>query len=193
MINLTLQLLATQLNQYLKRAYDLSEDVVVLSNLLDIDGNVPSNVNNKMVIFLTNIEKDATSSRQITMRATDQQIIASSPPLYLNLYVMMVANFSGNNYPEALKFMSSTISFFQRYPLFNHQTTPDLDKRIEKLILDIENLTIQDISNVWSALGGKYLPSILYKVRMITFDAEEIIRKVPVVKESSSSMTPSKQ
>lgn len=188
MINLAVQLLATQLNQYLRRTYNLGEDVVVVSNLLEMDGSVAANVNNKLVIFLVNIEKDTVPFRQVRSHEVWEREIQSSTPLYFNLYLMMTANFTGSNYPEALKFLSSTISFFQKNHVMNHQTAPDLDARIEKLILDIENLSIQDLSNLWGALGGKYLPSILYKVRMVAFDAEDIVGRIPVVSEPKPSV-----
>ncbi len=127
--------------------------------------------------------------RQVTPdQANGRRVPASRPPFYLNLQVMMAANFNGNNYPEALKFISSTIIFFQRHSLFNHQITPELDERIEKLILEVENLTIQDLSNLWGLLGGKYLPSVLYKVRVVAFDTEEVVDQIPVVRNPLSSM-----
>lgn len=183
MINVAVQLLATQLNQYLRRTYNLTEDVVVISNLLEIDGTVAANVNNKLVVFLVNIEKDAVPFRQVNLHEVGEREVQSSAPLYFNLYLMMAANFTGNNYSEALKFLSSTISFFQKNHVISHQTAPEMDERIEKLILDIENLSIQDLSNLWGSLGGKYLPSILYKVRMVAFDTEDVIGRVPVVGE----------
>lgn len=188
MVNLAVQLLATQLNQYLRRIYNLSEDVVVVSNLLEVDGSVAANVNNKLVIFLVNIEKDTIPFRQVNSHEAGQREVQSSMPLYFNLYLMMTANFTGNSYPEALKFLSSTISFFQKNHVMNHQTAPEMDARIEKLILDIENLSIQDLSNLWGALGGKYLPSIFYKVRMVAFDAEDIVGRIPVVSEPKPSV-----
>lgn len=101
---------------------------------------------------------------------------------------MMAANFTGSKYPEALKFLSSIISFFRKNRVINRQTTPEMDTRIEKLILDIENLSIQDLSNLWGFLGGKYLPSILYRVRMVAFDSEDVVGRVPVVSEPKSTV-----
>lgn len=183
MINVTVQLLATQLNQHFRRIYNLGEDVVVVSNLLEMDGTVAANVNNKLVIFLVNIEKDAVPFRNVNLHEVGDREVQSSLPLYFNIYLMMTANFTGNNYPEALKFLSSTISFFQKNHVINRQTVPELDGRIEKLILDIENLSIQDLSNLWGALGGKYLPSIVYRVRMVAFDSGDIAGRTPVVGE----------
>lgn len=181
MINLAMQLLAEQLDQHLKRIYDLTEDTVAVTNLLEMDGSIVPNINNKLVMFLANIEKDSVSVRRAGAQESGERIAQHNAALNFNLYVMMTANFAGNNYPEALKFLSSTISYFQRHPVFNHQTAPEMDKRIEKLVLDVENLSIQDLSNLWSSLGGKYMPSILYRVRMVTFDSDVIISRQPVV------------
>ena len=191
MINLAIQLLAGQLNQHLRRTYALNQDMVVVSNLLDMDGSVVPNTHNKLVIFLTNIEKDSVPGPSAGAQGFGERILQRNSALHFNLYVMMTANFTGNNYAEALKVLSSTISFFQRNPLFSHHTSPEMDKRIEKLALDIENLSVQDLSNLWGALGGKYMPSILYRVRMVTFDSDEIIGRQPVVTMPKPLVPPS--
>lgn len=169
--------LVNQLNQFLKRSFDLSEDVVVMSNIMEQDGTLAQNVDNKLVMSLINIEKESATSRQGS--AGSHRTTASSyPPLDLNLYVMVAANFNSGNYAESLKFLSNAIAFFQRQPCFDHKTSPDLDKRISKLVLDIENLNIQDLTGLWGVLSGKYQPSILYKVRMVSFDAGDILTQL---------------
>ena len=179
--------LANQLNQFLRRSFDLGEDVVVLSNLLEQDGSISANVNNKLVMFLAKVEKDASSPRPGGGGTFDMGT-SSYPPLYLNLYVMVAGNFSGSNYPESLKFLSNAVSFFQRQPVFDQQSTPDLDRRISKLVLDIENLNFQDLSSLWGIYSGKYLPSILYKVRMVAFDSGDVLTKITPVKGYETSV-----
>lgn len=193
MINSAISHLAGQLNQFLKRSFELNEDVVVVSNILEQDGSISPNINNKMVVILTNIEKDTVPYRQPMNGGAPgngeyKRAGMTRPPLYLNLYLMFVANFGGGNYSEALKFISKTIGFFQHQPVFDQTASPDLDPRIEKLILDIENLSIQDLSNLWGLLSGKYLPSILYKVRMVSFDAEDIVGQVPTIGDPQVSI-----
>lgn len=173
--------IANQLNQFLKRSFDLSEDVVVVSNILEQDGTLASNVGNKLVVFLVNVEKDTTPLRQGNASGFVGSA-ASYPPLFLNLYVMVAGNFNCSNYPEALKFLSNAVSFFQRQPLFDHQSTPDMDRRISKLAMDIENLNLQDLSSLWGVLSGKYLPSVLYKVRMVSFDSGDITSQLTPIK-----------
>lgn len=189
MINAAISHLANQLNQFLKRSFGLAEDIVTVSNIVEPDGSVAPNVNNKLVMMLANIERDTVPFRQSTHNGNGESRSAiSAPPIYLNLYVMVAANFSGNNYPEALKLISNTISFFQRQPVFDQHSTPDLDQRIEKLVLELENLKIQDLNNVWGLLSGKYLPSVLYKVRMVTFDAMDIVGQAPTLRDPQLSL-----
>jgi hypothetical protein len=45
-----------------------------------------------------------------------------------------------------------------------------MDSRIEKLIFKMENMGIERLNNVWTTLGAKYMPSVLYKMKMLTFD-----------------------
>jgi hypothetical protein len=181
MIHLAIRHLAQQLNQFLRRTHGLNEDIVLVSNLVNQDGAVAPDASNKLVMFLANIEKDSMPIRLAEPRP-GPRVAVSSPPLYLNLYVMVAANFTGNNYPEALKFISSAIGFFQRQAVFDHQNSPDLDPRIDKLILDVENLKIQDLSNLWGLVSGKYLPSILYRVRLIPFDTDDVVQQVPIIR-----------
>ncbi len=189
MIQAAINHLAVQLNAYLKRTNNLTEDIVVVSSLVESDGNVAANTNNKLVLFLTNIEKDPVPQAN-AVRATgfDGRALVGSRSLYLNLYVMLAANFSGSNYPEALKFISKAIAFFQMQPVFDKQSTPDLDSRIDKLVLDIENLNIQDLSNLWGLLGGKYLPSVYYRVRMVSINPDNVVAQLPYATRPQSDV-----
>ena len=180
MIDNAINHIAAELNQHLKRSFDLNEDVVVISNILEQDGTVAAHVNNKIVVSLVNIEKDSVPFRQQNVAGgggVAGRGVVTAPPVFFNLYLMFASYFSGNNYQEGLKFISKTISYFQSQPVFDHQNSPELDKNIYKLILDIENLNTQDLSSLWSVLSGKYLPSILYKVRMVAYDSGAVLKQ----------------
>lgn len=187
MIDAAISHIAGQLNQYLKSVFELSEDVVVISNILEQDGNVASHINNKLVVFLVNIERDTSPQRQSNGMPGGERAVVGFPPIYLNLYLMFAGHFSGKNYPEALKFVSNTIAFFQGHPVFDHHNSPDLDRRIDKLVLDIENLNLKDLGSLWGALSGKYLPSVLYKIRMVSVDAGDVKTQVPTLKTPQNS------
>ena len=58
MIFAAINQIAVGLNQYLKQIYGSSEEMVVISNLLEQDGSVAAHIDNKIVVCLTNIERD---------------------------------------------------------------------------------------------------------------------------------------
>jgi len=67
------------------------------------------------------------------------------------------------------------IQFFQYQNVFTPLSHPALDTRITKLITDLYTLNFEQINRLWSTLGGKYLPSVMYKVRQITLDEDAVI------------------
>ena len=189
MIDAAINHIAGELNQHLKRTFDLNEDLVVVSNILEQDGSLATHVNNKIVVSLVNIEKDTVPYLQSTVANLAQsRTVQNAQPVFFNLYLMFASCFAGNNYREGLKFISNTIGFFQNQPIFDQQNTPELDKHIDKLTLDIENLNMHELSGLWGVLSGKYLPSILYKVRMITYDSRAVRSQTPLLRKPESSV-----
>jgi len=189
MIDAAINHIASSTNKYLMRAFDLDEDVVVVSNILEQDGTVATHIDNKIVVSLINIEKDSfplaqqNSSVSSTSRMPDTNL-----PIHFNLYLMFASYFSGSNYQEGLKFLSNTISYFQGQSVFDHQNSPDLDRNIDKLVLDIQNLSMDDLSNLWGILSGRYLPSVLYKVRMVSYDASAVKGQISVMSKPLPTM-----
>jgi hypothetical protein len=174
--------IATNVNQHLMRTFGLNEDVVVVSNILEQDGTVATHINNKIVVSLVNIEKENAPLNQPRVAAASAvRTTVSNPPVYVNLYLMFASYFSGSNYQEGLKFISNTISYLQGQNTFDQHNSPGLDRNINKLVMDIHNLDMTDLSNLWGILSGKYLPSVLYKVRMVTVDANAVKDQTAVV------------
>ncbi|MEN8179267.1 MAG: DUF4255 domain-containing protein [Pseudomonadota bacterium] len=189
MIDTAINHIASELNQYLKRTFDQNEDLVVVSNILEQDGTVATHVNNKIVISLVNIEKDSVPFRQQSIASVGGgRAVINAQPVFFNLYLMFASCFSASNYNEGLKFISNTIGFFQEQPVLDRKSTPALDKNIEKLIVEIENLNMQDLSNLWGVLSGKYLPSVMYKVKMVTYDSNAIIKQTPILSQTKQSV-----
>lgn len=191
MIDAAINHIATNINRQLMRTFGLNEDVVVVSNILEQDGSVASHVNNKIVLSLVNIEKETVSPAQ--QRRADSsalRTVVTNPPVHFNLYLMFASYFSGSNYQEGLKFISSTISYFQGQSVFDRQNSPGLDRNIDRLALDIQNLDMNDLSNLWGILSGKYLPSVLYKVRMVTVDAGAVKDQTPAILKPDAMMKP---
>ena len=120
---------------------------------------------NAITTLLVNLEEDYTFRSGAAYERTPNG--ANNPNLYLNLYVLFAANFT--DYSQSLKFLSLTIKFFQSHRLFDHHNSPNLNDEIEKLTLELVNLPFTEQREVWAGLGMSYIPSVIYKVRMVVF------------------------
>ena len=79
-----------------------------------------------------------------------------------------------NQYDESLKFLSDAISFFQAKPVFNKENSPGLDPIFELLTLEVIKLNSSDTYNLWASLGTKYVPSIPFKLRLLTYQSNQV-------------------
>ena len=110
-------------------------------------------------------------------------MIEAAPPLYVNLHVLFYANFSGKQYHVALDAISSTISFFQQNPVFHQDNSPTLDRQIDKLSFEFSNLDFAEMSQLMGMIGATYLPSVVYKVRLIPFTDNSVAGDIPLVQD----------
>ncbi len=180
MIDTAILQIASALNQSLRRSFGVAEDLVVVSSLHDQDGSIATQAANKLAVFLVNLERD-TLPQSLPRMTGGARVGLTQSPVCLNLMLMFAAHFSAATYTEALKLVAGTIAFFQSRPLFDHHNTPELDPRVERLALDLQNLAWGELANVWGLLGGKYVPSVMYRVRMVSIDAGQVFAEVPRV------------
>lgn len=179
MIDKTFTFLLDELNGFLNLRYPSQEPHAVLSALVNQDGTVPPLVENKLVLSLVNVERESTAPMAgMQGRREGGGYARVSPNLSINLYLLIAAHFS-NNYGESLKFLSAALAFFQSKAVFTPQSAPTLPKELEKLSIEMVSLDFQQLNNLWSIQGNKYLPSILYKARMLTVQEGRVAGLVP--------------
>lgn len=180
MIAKALTFVSDFLNHEIKMGYGIDEDRVVVSSLINPDGSITENIENKIVISVINLEHETTVKSMNNYVSGDSNNYGKvSPPVYLNLYLLVSANYDSGNYTEALKMLSSVIGVFQANTYFTREKNPTMQNPLEKLTFEIYNLPINELSHIWSGIGAKYVPSIVYKVRMITIKEDLITKEVP--------------
>jgi Pvc16 N-terminal domain len=181
MIDKAMSFIAGELNHLLLSRFQSNENLAILSSVSNPDGTVPPAIENKIVFSLINVEREgAANSGNWPMRGGPETFGRVSPSLSLNLLLLITASFS-NNYGEALKFLGSTMGFFQGKPSFNAQNSAAFPAEMEKLSMELVNLSLQEINNVWAVLGAKYMPSVVYKMRMLVLQENWIGEHVPGV------------
>ncbi len=172
MIHLTLDFLCREINNYLIMKLDLApgSNAIVLYNVSQLNNEASNAVNgdSNAAAFLTlaNIEEDRISKSNDNFIRKDRNIIYQNPEVHLNLFLLFSVQLP--SYTEALKRLSFIIQFFQQQNVFTPLTSPAMPAGVEQLILDLYTLSLSDVNNLWGVLGSKYLPSVMYKMRMIT-------------------------
>jgi hypothetical protein len=179
MIAKALTFISNFLNKEIKMNYGIDENRVVVSSLINPDGTVSDNIENKIIISVINLEHETTvKSLNNYVSGNSNNYGKVAPPVYLNIYLLVSANYDSGNYLEALKMLSSVIGIFQSNTYFTKQLNPEMPAPLNKLTFEIYNLPINELSHIWSGIGAKYVPSILYKVRMITMQENLITEEV---------------
>lgn len=170
-IRTTLEVICNSANEYLQNTNRRDDDWVLLSNLTGHDGTVPETIRDKVVMTLYNITRENTIGTYTPARPGPDSFAVVKPPIYVNLYLMFMANFSEKNYTDGLEAISRIISFFQQNPSFTQANAPNLPPDVEKITLDMENLSPVDVNYIMGILGTKYLPAAFYKLRLLSFDS----------------------
>lgn len=183
MIEGTISFIEQALHTYLKDKMQYKDERVISSNLIEQDGSMAIRDGNKVVISLIDLDQESTvrNSERVQTRPNGMKQLAF-PPIRLNLYIMVSCLFPSSNYKEGLKYLSNIILFFQGRPVFTNSTYPQLnDYGIEKLSFEMYHPDYQARNNLWTILGIKYLPSVIYKVKMLTFSDDTIREELPAI------------
>ena len=138
-----------------------------------------------IVITLLRIEEETSRKQQSPFRyAVDERdgkkkVVSKNvnPDVCLNLYVLITSH--AQKYDTALAQISDVI-----YWMNNINYRDDSNEiSANGLHVELQSLTTEQHNSMWQTLGGKMVPSVVYKVRMVTITAAESTEKVVPVKD----------
>lgn len=165
MIHTLLNTLADRMNEFLLSYYSRAE-VMVEVGVIEPTSDEESS--DKIILSVLNIQRETSMGISNPYLKTDStRLNKKSSPWFLNIDFVTAAVFAPKGYAESLKVLSDCISFLQ-------QNSTILLPEGQKITLEPMTLGIQELSNVWSILGGHYYPSVVCKARMLAFDGTEI-------------------
>ena len=182
MIDKSLIFIKDQLNEYIKKKFELTQDKVQLSGIMRQNGNVdPELADDSISIMLTNVQEESaiqSPTKYIRMENSDFSTI--NPDMNINLGVLVIVNFT--HYEEALKFLAAVIGFFQSKNVFSSENTPDFSlEGIDKIRIRFISQTQEQQNHLWGSLGAKYMPSAMYKLRILKIQENEIREITPQI------------
>jgi hypothetical protein len=177
MINETLKFLLDEVNQYLSLKLGVNTDPrIILGNVtkaMDTDSGGTNSLSNKGILSLVNVEEDRIAWEHENFVKSESGVTYKAPPLHLNLYIVFAIN--RTDYTESIKWLAFIIQFFQHQRVFTPLSHPALDPRTQNIVLDLHSMSFEQVNHLWSILGGKYLPSVMYKVRQIMLDEGAVV------------------
>jgi len=189
MMYAALKFVRDELNEHLNRVFLTDSDSVLISTVHEPDGSISPKITDKIVISLVNTERTNMHGRApASISSGGASLVVRSEPLYVNLFILVAASFS--DYPLALKNLSQTAEYFQSRKEMTRDSFSNLPDGIENLDLQLENMTIHDLSNLWGMMGGKHYPSLLYKMRMVTIDSGSVIGKASGIRQPAMGVEP---
>jgi hypothetical protein len=177
MIYNALHTVTTQLDTYLKARFKMDGNAAVLNSIVNQNGGIADNSSNKIVLSLINLEHETAMRFNPIYIQNSEKTSTKKPanlPYNFNLDVLITAVFEAQ-YEEGLKFLSEAIYFFQTKNSFTADNTPLLDKSIQELNFELIKLTYHQEHSLWGAIGAKYMPSVLFKIRMLSFQSGELV------------------
>lgn len=190
-IRSAIEFIRNQINSYLRSRLNIFEDRVVINSAFNQESLISPN---NLSLSLINIEEEKVHKVQSPYRtASNGSVNLVNPEIKLNLYLLLAANFGATvaNYAEALLNLSHAIIFFQGKQVFDHQNSSALDQQIEKLIVELHTLPFEQQNYIWGCLGAKYVPSVLYKIRLLSIADDNPLQGVQPLSRINKNLSQS--
>lgn len=135
-------------------------------------------------LSLVNISRETTIGQLEPFKKTGATIEIKSPPVYINIYVMVTAHFT--DYSTALVHLGTALEFFQNKPYldkYNILPAHSWPSKLENIVFDWHNLEIDKLNQLWGIHGGTYHPSFLFRVRLLKVLHQEAPKNGPAIDE----------
>ena len=187
MIYETLHSIAQELNGHLKNTFKIMEDCAILNAILNQDGTIPEHCLNKIVLTLVNLEHDSNIPYNPVHQGGTGDYKELYTPFNFNLDVLVTSLFENKNYDEGLKFLSHSLAFFQGKPVFTPDNTPLMNGDIRQVSMELIRLSYHEEHSLWGAMGARYMPSVLFKIRLASFQSGAVNITSPRIKNSDES------
>jgi hypothetical protein len=122
-----------------------------------------------------NLSEEGTLKNFPNNRTVGNRVEKKNPVVNLKLFVLFSSN--KNQYDQALKDISKIIEFFQGKSVFTQSDTVYDRNNVDfdnidnfKFTVDLYTPTFEELNYIWGSLGGKQIPSVLYKMSLIQIE-----------------------
>jgi Pvc16 N-terminal domain len=164
-IELALACLAKELDAHLHARSGTAPGFVTLTRLVGDDGRWAI-AGDGVGIMLVNVHLDR-ASKAAPASGPLELGEPSAPGSRLNLNLSMLVAARSRDYAAGLGHLSRVLGFFHAHPVFSRAQYPALGEAVEMVEVTLEPLDYEQLDHVWAFVGGKQVPSAVYRVRLI--------------------------
>ncbi len=200
MIDTAISMLQKELENYLS-PIDPSATVVV-DNVGFLETTNGDKLSNSIIITVVNVEEESALKNQQAFKSYPAlgSAVYENPAVYLNLYVLFTCNYWGDKYIYALQRISYVVKFLQGKNTFSYGTASYQDAGSSefsddpelvslRFTMEIYTLTFEQLNHLWGSLGGRQIPFVMYKLRLIALTDRKVLRNVPLIREIDTDIT----
>lgn len=151
-----------------------------------------------MVLSIVNIEEDKTLRNQTLYK----EVVGNAstverykkPAQNLNISILFTSyNKDQSFYASGIEKLEYIIAYLQSNNVFYYDDSSffeqdeideDTAKTLNKLVLDLVSLKPDQLNQMWSYLGSRYMPSVLYSMRAIQIQKEDNLASKEIIKKA---------
>src|SRR5450432_565523 len=116
-----------------------------LGNIGEILANTAHSTDNNIIISLINIEENRVSYDPQNYVRNGNELKLKNPAINLYLTLLFTSVRDDGGYGLALQTLQEVIGFFQKKYVFDHSNTVNLDPGIEKLIMEMISMNVEQL------------------------------------------------
>ncbi|MES2776604.1 MAG: DUF4255 domain-containing protein [Bacteroidota bacterium] len=176
----TLLLVSEEINTFLDPGNPQKPLMLGNISMFNDGDEFTASLKDKLIVSLVNIEEDRIAKTPDHFIKQGDRTIYRNPPLHFNITLIFSATHS---YEKALPLIEGVIRFFQVKYVFDATNTTGLDEEVERVVFDLVSLNLEQMHQLWTSLGGKYIPSVIFKMRMMTIDERTDKANAPAIVE----------
>ncbi len=197
MVDQVLDIIVRELDSYIKSVNGVdssaTEPIVELGNIAGckLAGSLESGVEQKVVVSLVNIAEESTLKNKMPgQQRGGGTFYEEYPPVHVNLYLLFTANFE--KYNKAISHLFRVMEFFQGrkefglsdalFPAEHINEVNNLDPE-DKILVELHTLNFEQINDLWGSLGGRQMPFVLYRARLIPIRMQRQTGRAGVITE----------
>lgn len=116
-----------------------------------------------VIVTLVSAEEENALKNNFPLRQVGASFIQEKSAVAINVYLLFSAKY--DSYESALKAISQVIYCFQS----TRKIFFESESETFEAVLNLHNMGFENLNNLWTVLGGRYLPSVIYKARVLMF------------------------